>query len=781
MPGMQSIEGLASNLNISEIVDTIISYERVPVLYLEREKELKTQQVAAYKAVLAKFLALKTRISLLKRASSYDKASIDISDTTVLSASANGRITAGTYNLRVVSLARNHQVASQGFDDATTEILGTGTIKLAVGENSLTTINIESGSNSLVSVKDAINNANVGITASIVNDGTSSKPYRLLLTANKTGMKNDIDFQVSLSGGETLDFVNSSFDNPETISFSTESTSQVSLGTTASYSGSENKIYTFTIAGAGTQTVGTDTITIEWTDGTNSGSILVTQADTEVELIGDGADGLKLSFSVGDLVAGDTLQVNTFAPLLQKAADAQITVGADGSGGGSPIIINSETNEFEDIIPGLTLDVKRECDSGETVTIKTDIDSSAIKGMIDDFVAKYNDVMQFINNQFRYDTETTESGVLFSNYSLQVMQSSLRSSSTFVVSGLEDEINSLSSIGVRTGFNGELKTANSARLLDAIKSNLDNFIKLFTDSGVSSSPYIEFVSSSNNTVAGEDYEIDITQAATKGYHQGTAISDPSTSPITLDNTNNVIKLTVDGMVSNEIVLTERTYSSGDELANEIQTRLDSDSKIKNRGVIVKWVEFAGTGYLKITSGSYGSGSSIRMVTSIANSAYSILGLSGGVTHAGDDVEGTINGEKATGKGQILTGDEGNLTTEGLKLKITLSGNQLVSGAEGTITTARGLATRIDKTLENITKSIDGSIARQTSALNKQIEAIDKQIEDYNERLERRREDLYKQFLVMEDALAQYQAEGSYLTTQLESISNNWNQILSRKK
>ncbi len=65
MPGSQSIQGLASNLDINSIVDAIIKSERTPVTYLENDKTLKTQQVAAYQAVLAKFLALKTSSALL--------------------------------------------------------------------------------------------------------------------------------------------------------------------------------------------------------------------------------------------------------------------------------------------------------------------------------------------------------------------------------------------------------------------------------------------------------------------------------------------------------------------------------------------------------------------------------------------------------------------------------------------------------------------------------------------------------------------------------------------
>jgi flagellar hook-associated protein 2 len=781
MPGIASIEGLASNLNISEIVDEIMSYERIPVSYLEQDRDYKTQQVTAYQAVQAKFLALKSQVALLKREAAFFKADIQISDDSYLSASANGKVVEGSYDLKVEALAHNHQIASQGFSDAATEIFGTGSIQLAIGSGSPTTINIEAGQNSLVGIKDAINEANLGISASIINDGTISNPYRLLLTGDKTGAANEIDFNINLSGGETLDFAGTSFDHPELISMAADSTSQVSLGASASYAGGENKIYTFTVDGIGGQTVGSDTITVNWTDGVNSGSILVTQADAEVELFGDGADGLKLSFGAGQLNAGDTFQVSTFAPVLQRASDARVAIGSSASGG-SPIVINSATNEFDEVLPSLSFTVKRITQPGQTININAKVDTAAIRTMVDDLIAKYNDVMDFIDEQFSYNQDTTESGVLFTEYPLQVMQSSIRLSTTSVVTGLENDINSLAAIGIRTGQNGQLKVVNSATLNDAIRNDLDSIVSLFNDSGSSSSPYIQFIGAAEKTLADQEFEIDITRAASKGYYQGKVITSPTASPLTLTDSNNKIKIKVDGVVSEEMVLSARTYESGEDLANEIRTRLDNDDKLKNRNIAVEWVELGNnTGYLKITSGTYGSGSKVELDLSTTNSAFNAIGLAGGTIHAGQDVEGTINGEKATGRGQVLTGDEDNAETAGLKLKITLGSEQVGSGIEGTISFVRGLAAKMDQTLENITRTIDGAIDRRVSALNRQIEEINKQISDYEERLSRRREDLYNQFLQLEDILGQYQSEGTYLESQLKQLNANWAQIIGNNK
>ncbi|SYZ73576.1 hypothetical protein TRIP_C30013 [Candidatus Zixiibacteriota bacterium] len=781
MPGTQSIQGIISNLDTNSIIDTIIKSERQPATLLEKDKALKTQQVAAYQAIAAKFLALKTSVASLMRNGSFDLANINVSDDTVLSATADGQVKSGTYRMRVLSLATNHQLATQGFDSATTNILGTGTITISIGDKSPTTINIADGQNSLIGIKNAINNAHIGVTASIINDGTSSKAYRLLLTADKTGAKNKINISTALSGGENIDLTGSSFDNPEETSFSSSSTAGVTLGSTAVYTGNQNKTYTFTVAGNGVQTIGSDNIVLNWTDGTNSGSIVVNQADTEYELTGTGADGLKLTFSAGNLTAGDSFQVNTFAPLLQKAGDAQIAIGADNTDSGSPIIINSDTNTFEDVIPGIRVDIKKLSDPGSSITIKTDIDTTGIKNLITGFIDKYNDAMKFIDDQNTYNQDTKESGVLFSDFSLQVMQSSLRSAATSIVKGLDKQFNSLSSIGIRSDANGRLTVSDSSKLMSAIQENAEAFVKIFTDSGSTSSPYLEFVSAGSKTIAGEDYDVNITQAATHGYLQGMGINNPSGTPLTIDSSNNTLKFRIDGVVSNDIVLSSRTYNSGAELANELQTRINADSKIGNRGVTVEWVDLGSTGYLKLTASSYGSTSKVEIMTSITNTAFNILGLSQGLSRYGMDVAGTINGEPATGTGQILTGKEKNATTEGLKIKVTLGEHDLIDGSEGTISINKGIASSLDKVLDNMTKSIDGTIARRVTALNNQIADIDEQIKAIDDRLAKRREDLYTEYQNMETALQSYQSESSYLETQLNQISNNFKQMTSNNK
>jgi flagellar hook-associated protein 2 len=768
-----AIEGLISGLNTTEIIDAIIKSERHPAVLMEEQQTEKTNIVSAWKAFQAKLLAFSTQAKKLTKQATFQSYTVNVSDDTVLGATSSGKVSTGSYDVRVLSVARNHQLASQGVSDVSLAQFGTGSITLQLGSGSARTITIDSSNNSLTGIQNAINNADAGVTASIINDGSTSKPYRLVLSGNKTGQANAISVSTNLVGGTGLNYSTASFDVPETLSRNSSSTAQIALGSTAAYSGSSNKLYTFTVAGSGAQTVGSNNVTLNWSDGTNSGSIIVSQADTEVALVGEGAEGLKISLGSGVLYGGDTFQVGTFAPLLQQASDARIALGSSG-GTGSPITVSSASNEFTNVLGGLTLTAKKESEDGTSVSVQAGVDTSGLKDTIDAWISSYNDVISYITEQNKYDSETGESGVLFGDFTLQTIQASLRGAVGSRISGLSGSYNQLVAIGIRSTSDGTLTISDSSKLQKALTDNLDEVIKLFTSSGESSNAGIEFLSSTDATKVGSDYSVDITQAATHGRYRGTNTADPAATPITLSTTNNRLKLVVDGLTSGELVLADKTYASANELVTEIQERVDADDTIGDRNVTVSWVDLGnGTGYLQFESATWGSASKINVITGLANNAYSAIGLANGTSEAGADVAGTINGEAATGSGQILSGKDGNKTTAGLKLKVTMTSNQVLSGSDGTITLAKGVASLMDDRVSSLTLSGDGLVDRRIKSYQNQIADLKDRIEEFDARLAKRRESLQDKWAYLEEMLASLQSTETQLTTQFSQLNSNW--------
>jgi flagellar hook-associated protein 2 len=67
------------------------------------------------------------------------------------------------------------------------------------GAQTISTVTIAPGNQTLSGIRDAINKANIGVTASIVSDG-SDKPYHLVLASTKTGANANMKIMVGGSG-----------------------------------------------------------------------------------------------------------------------------------------------------------------------------------------------------------------------------------------------------------------------------------------------------------------------------------------------------------------------------------------------------------------------------------------------------------------------------------------------------------------------------------------------------------------------------------------------------
>ena len=226
MPGLAgAISGINSKLDTTAIIDAMLTYEKQNITLLQYNQTVKTNQITTYQAINTRLLAFQTQAGLLSRNDTFDATKINVSDEDYLTATAGSNVGLGTYSLNITALAQNHQIASQGFSKEEAAKIGTGTITITVGDASPKTITIDTGSGTLDGLKNAINNANVGVTASVINDGTTSNPYRLLLTADKTGAKNKITVSSNLTGTKIPDFSSTSFDQVEKLSFAAAATS----------------------------------------------------------------------------------------------------------------------------------------------------------------------------------------------------------------------------------------------------------------------------------------------------------------------------------------------------------------------------------------------------------------------------------------------------------------------------------------------------------------------------------------------------------------------------
>lgn len=183
-----SVGGLASGIDTKSLISALINAERAPARLAESARSKAQSRLDAVKAMNGKLLALRDAMDALKQSSAFGGKTATSSNETALTATATSTAVAGNLVVNVKTLAAAHQVASAGQTLASTD-LGAGTV--VVKTSSSSEVTVTPTTNTLSGLAEAINAANAGVVASIVNDG-SANPYRLVVTSAKTGTANAI-------------------------------------------------------------------------------------------------------------------------------------------------------------------------------------------------------------------------------------------------------------------------------------------------------------------------------------------------------------------------------------------------------------------------------------------------------------------------------------------------------------------------------------------------------------------------------------------------------------
>lgn len=219
-----SSPGIGSNLDINGIVSQLMSVEQQPLMSISRKEATHQAKLSALGNLKGAMASFQTAVKSLSDISKFQAVKVSAADATIASTSGSTAARPGTYTLEVTKLAQAQKLASAGQASASTAIgVGTvtfdfGTINIGTGSfNSTTgkysgasfassgigskTITIDSTNHSLAGIRDAINKGNIGVTASIVNDGGTS-PYRLVLTEATTGKASSM--KISVAGDAAL-------------------------------------------------------------------------------------------------------------------------------------------------------------------------------------------------------------------------------------------------------------------------------------------------------------------------------------------------------------------------------------------------------------------------------------------------------------------------------------------------------------------------------------------------------------------------------------------------
>jgi len=658
-----NIGGLVSGIDTDVIIEGLMKIQQNQLdLINVRKTDVETKK-SAYQSMQTQLLTLRTTATTLAGSSNnpFDSRTTTVSHPDSLVATSAPRANTGTYQLTIQSLATAHAVASQSVTNPESAITQ-GTFSLRVGSQAQADIVIDSSNDTLSGLATAINVANVGVTASVVQEGNAS--YRLMLTGTKTGAENAISMTNSLAD--------------------------------------------------------------------SSGGAVKPEFD--------------------------------FDQPISSAADARVTLGT----GPGALTVSNGTNTISNLIQGVSLNLQS-ADPSKTITLTVSNDSEKGVTAVKDFVNAYNSFLDYVDNVTKYDTEADLAGILQGDYSAINLRRQLQNAIQSVIPGVSSQANRLSALGISTSNTGRL-TVNESRLQELINGNVagvsvTDLKRLFAVDGQSSNGAVTFVYASGKTQAtSSPIEVNITQAPERAaLTAGTALSETTV----IDSSNQSLRLNLDG-VEETVTLKEGSYTR-EELAAHVQSVINNHSAFTARSVSVG---VNSSQQLTVTSDSYGTSSRL---TVYGSSAANTLGFAGGESDTGVNVAGEflVNGkvETATGSGRMLTGKDGNATTDGLQVRVNVTPGQVVSGSEGSITISRGVASRMNSLIDQLLDADKGLLTSLDKRFTDQLESIQNQVDRQQSMFDKQKEALLTRFQAMETALQQLKSTSSLLGSQLAGISN----------
>ncbi len=216
--GPVTTQGVGSGLDIAGIVDKLMNVEQIPLNRLKAQESAYQTKLSAYGSARGALASFQGTVATLADPKAFASFAATIGDDTLaaiaIDPTRSDALSEGTHTLRVDRLAGAQRIASSGFASTTT-VVGTGSLAIEIGSwtsaySSFTpnadagskTITIDSSNNTLVGIRDAINRADAGVSAAIVNDGTGN---RLVFSGTKTGDAHGFRVTTADSDGANLD------------------------------------------------------------------------------------------------------------------------------------------------------------------------------------------------------------------------------------------------------------------------------------------------------------------------------------------------------------------------------------------------------------------------------------------------------------------------------------------------------------------------------------------------------------------------------------------------
>jgi flagellar hook-associated protein 2 len=196
--------GIGSGLDLSSILDSLTTAEKASLTPISTQQTAYTAKLSAYATLKSSLSTFQTANTKLNDADLFTATSAT-SSSSAFSATTSGSTVAGKYTVSVSQLAQA-QTLTSAVQTSNTTALGDSsassrTLSITLKDGTSKDITLTSDQTSLTGMRDAINGADAGVSATIIKVGDGS--YRLSLTSSETGSDNAVS-KIAVTGDDTL-------------------------------------------------------------------------------------------------------------------------------------------------------------------------------------------------------------------------------------------------------------------------------------------------------------------------------------------------------------------------------------------------------------------------------------------------------------------------------------------------------------------------------------------------------------------------------------------------
>ncbi|MGI9607325.1 MAG: flagellar filament capping protein FliD [Acidimicrobiales bacterium] len=447
-----SVDGLASGLDTTSIIEQLMVVESQPVVRLEQRRDDLEARSTAWSDLDARLERLGSAIDTIVDS---DGVSVLVGESSNpdVTVTSTGPGSIGVFEVQVDQIATSHQLMSDRFATAA-DLVGAGQFTVSTGLAGIGVATVAPGAGGLTDGHYAIEITNVeGGTATIVFDGESHD-------VSSTG-------SVTLTNGDG-----------NSITLTADGEFEEGVGRVSSIVADG----TTTVGGLVTQlSSGSGSATIQIIDTGDESATPLTMVITAREPGED--NGITLDQSSGLLGAFTEIR---------EATNSLVSMGE-----GALVIERSEVI-VDGLVPGMAIDLTG-AEVGESLRVNVTRDTEAIVANVSEVIDAANSLFSGISAYGRSDPENESIGLLAGDFSLRRLERQLRDAFSAVGTGT---LVIGSQVGIETSQDGSV-ALNEATLTELITSDFAALETFFVGDG-SDSGYLGRIADAANNASGVD-------------------------------------------------------------------------------------------------------------------------------------------------------------------------------------------------------------------------------------------------------------------------------------